>query len=216
MINHKRVYRIYTSLKLQRPKKTTRGKTNQTAKPENLTEPLHPHHVWAIDFTFIKLSNEREVKILTIEDLYNRKALKTYADFSIRHSQVIEVLKECFALYGKPKILRSDNGREFIARQLKVFLSQERISQQFIPAGEPYWNGKLERLNGTLKEECLSLNSFDTLQEVRMALEAYLVFYNEKRPHFSLNFLSPVQYERSLVLKCSSTKSVSQQKDVSP
>ncbi len=213
MVNHKKVYRIYTSLNLQRPKKTRKGRMLQTTKPENLTQPQYPNHVWAIDFIFIRLSNKRKVKILTVEDLYTRKAIKTYADFSIRNFQVIEVLQECFSEYGKPRIIRCDNGREFIAHQFQRFFAQQRISQEFIPPGKPFWNGTLERFNESLKYECLYLHSFDTLQEVRDTIDTYFVFYNEKRPHFALNFMSPLQYERSLGGACSKETSASSHKE---
>lgn len=194
-INHKKVYRIYTELNLQKPIKVKRNKHLNTTKPENLTEAKYPNHVWALDFEFIPLGNGRTVKILTIEDLFTRKGIGVYADFSINHAKVIEVLTECFEKFGKPDIIKSDNGGEFRCHRLQKYLSRLRIKQEFIPPGSPYYNGHLERFNGSAKYECLLLYDFDTLSEVRKAAEEYLCFYNSERPHSSLGYKSPVDFE---------------------
>jgi putative transposase len=190
-VNIKKVYRLYSLLNLKKPSKVKRSNKLNITPPENLTEPKYTNNVWAMDFCFIRLSNNRGVKILTIEDLYSRKAITIYIDFSICHKKVCEILEQCFKIYGKPKIIKTDNGPEFRAKGFIAFLSRHRIQPEHIPKGSPYYNGKIERFNGAVKHECLLLYEFDTINEVYDAAGRYIEFYNTERPHFGINCKSP-------------------------
>ncbi|MEM5777536.1 MAG: integrase core domain-containing protein [Candidatus Aenigmatarchaeota archaeon] len=144
-----------------------------------------------MDFTFTKLTNKKLVKILAIEDVFSRKSLVIYHNFSIIADRVIEVLSEAIRIYGRAIVIRSDNGPEFISELLESFCIRERIIQEFIPSGKPYYNGGIERFIGSLKVECLNCCSFDTIEELGEAIERYQVFYNAERPHQSLGYLTP-------------------------
>jgi putative transposase len=207
MVNRKRVYRIYRMLDLQKPVKIKHGKKLQTTPPEHLTEAEYPNHVWAMDFCFRSLSNNRRVKILTIEDLYSRKGIAVHADFSMDHRKLIDVLAKCFDHYGRPAVIRSDNGGEFIADGTAAFLATCRVRGEFIPKGSPWWNGRAERFNGTLKYECLFRFEFDTLNEMRSETDDYLEFYNRERPHSALGYRPPNEIYEDRCLTLSAEKS---------
>lgn len=189
-VNHKKVYRLYRIMNLQKPTPKLRKNTSSITH-EALTEPKFPNHVWSMDFTFTRLSDGRPVKIFAVEDLYSKKDLYTLSNFSVTSSCVIEALKKTFSLYGKPVIIRSDNGPEFKSKVLKGFFLKERIHQEFIPKGSPYLNGAVERFIGSLKSECLTPGIFDNLKELSDAIENYKNFYNKKRPHQGIDYKVP-------------------------
>ncbi len=188
-INIKKVYRIYRQLSLTRNKGTK--KTRKINEPKKgvterlLLKPMYPSHIWAMDFSFIRITRGI-VKILSVEDLYSRKLLYIYADFSITSYDIQDILINLFSLYNKPKIIRTDNGPEFRSKMLNILLQKERIHHEFIPPGKPFYNGHKERNIRTIKEECLWMNEFENLKESRDTLEKYKEFYNKERPRSSL------------------------------
>ena len=101
--NHKKVYRIYKCLSLQRQKPSKNKKRIAVEAP--LTEPLFfCNHVWAVDFLFDSFTDGRHIKIMTVEDLFSRFSLGIEVGFSITAKVVIEVIEECLRLYGIPRI----------------------------------------------------------------------------------------------------------------
>ena len=111
VVNHKKIYRIYRSLNLQRqkPKRKKKLITVEYA----LIEALYCNHIWAVDFLFDAVLDGRIIKILTVEDIFSRFSLGIDCGFSIPAKVVIEVLKDCIGLYGIPGIIRTDQGPEF-------------------------------------------------------------------------------------------------------
>lgn len=80
-INHKRVYRIYKSLDLQRQRPR---KNKKVSMPQmTLTEPKYQNHVWAVDLLFDRLTNGRLVKFITVEDIFSRFSPGIDAQFII-------------------------------------------------------------------------------------------------------------------------------------
>lgn len=94
------------------------------------------------------------------------------------------------------RVVQTDNGHEFLA-EFDQYLIQENIPHQFIYLRSPKINGVVERFNRTVKEEFL--NRCDEVytqdwDKLNQKLANYLTWYNTKRPHYSLNYMSPSQY----------------------
>ncbi|WP_460176639.1 IS3 family transposase [Thermodesulfovibrio hydrogeniphilus] len=193
--NHKRVYRIYKSLGLQRQKPRKNKKRIIVQKP--LTEPIFCNYVWAIDFMFETLEDGRLIKIMTIEELLSRFSLGIEVGFSITAKVVIEVLEECFRVYGIPRIIRTDQGPEFRSLSFEKFIRKHGIRHEFTERGSPWENGTLESFNGKLREECLSRNIFENAKQAREVIEEYRNFYNTERPHSSLGGKTPSEVYRN-------------------
>ncbi len=189
--NHKRVYRIYKSLGLQRQKPRKNKKRIIVQKP--LTEPIFCNHVWAIDFLFDALTDGRRIKIMTVEELLSRFSLGIEVGFSIPAKVVIEVLEECFRVYGIPRIIRTDQGPEFRSINFEKFIQKHGIRQEFTEKGSPWQNGTLESFNGKLRDECLSRNIFENPRQAKEVIEKYRIFYNTERPHSSIEGKTPYE-----------------------
>ena len=84
---------------------------------------------------------------------------------------------------GVPEHLRSDNGPEFTARAVRLWLQGVGATTLFITPGSPWENGYVESFNGKLRDELLDRELFDTLWEVQVLTEQWRHEYNHQRPH---------------------------------
>jgi transposase InsO family protein len=97
-------------------------------------------------------------------------------------------------LRGIPEFIRSDNGSEFIAKNVQKFIHDVGTKTAYITPGSPWENGFIERFNGTLRDELLNREAFYTLTEARAMIENYRQEYNQIRPHSSLNYMAPQSF----------------------
>jgi hypothetical protein len=102
--------------------------------------------------------------------------------------------KESKALIdGKPEVLRSDNGREFIADSLGEWLAGQGVKTAFIEKGSPQQNAFVVRFKSTMRDEVLNGEEFDSILEARVVIGEWLVAYNTIRPHRGLGMLTPAR-----------------------
>jgi len=95
------------------------------------------------------------------------------------------------ATYGKPQYIRCDNGPEMISDLMVKFGLKHGIEIRYTQPGKPMQNGLVERLNGTIRTECLNLQVFATIQQVQQALDVWWHRYNFERPHSALRYQTP-------------------------
>jgi putative transposase len=187
--NHKRVYRVYTELKLnirRRSKKRLPARVKQA-----LYQPEVINEVWSIDFMSDTLWDGRRYRLLNIVDDYNRELLHIEADLSLPTLRVIRVLEYLKEFRGLPNIIRVDNGPEFISHKLDQWCRQNKITLVFIQPGKPMQNAYVERCNGNIRKELLNTYVFTTLAEVREKAAEWMNDYNNHRPHKSLGYKAP-------------------------
>jgi putative transposase len=189
--NHKRVYRVYTALGLNR---RLRRRKRLPARPKAaLCVPQAPNRVWSLDFVHDSLVGGRSFRLLNVLDDFNRELLAIEADTSLPALRVIRVLEQLQSVRGLPAAIRSDNGPEFISAQLGAWCRARGIHLAFIQPGKPTQNAFVERANGSIRSELLNCHCFDSLQDVRDHADAYLHDYNAHRPHAALGYLTPWQ-----------------------
>lgn len=192
--NHKRVYRVYTALKLnirRRRKKRLPARIKQA-----LFKPDQPNIVWSVDFMADSLWNGRTYRLLNIVDDFNREILHIEADTSLPTARLIRCLELLNMTRGLPSMIRVDNGPELISAALDTWCKDKNIMLVFIQPGKPMQNGYVERCNGSIRRELLNAYLFQTLEEVRDQAEIWRQDYNEKRPHESLGYVPPAEYKK--------------------
>jgi transposase InsO family protein len=199
-VNRKRVERLWR-LEGHRvpPRRGTSGKKAQGGAanaPWNLAA-AGPHDIWSYDFLSATTANGTTFRVLNVVDEYTRLALGSRVDRSIGAREVIEELAGLFARHGRPKVIRSDNGREFIAASLADWLQVQGVRQAFIERGSPQQNPCVERFNGTMRDELLNGESFDTVLEARVVITRFLDEYNNLRPHRGLRMQTPQAFYES-------------------
>lgn len=195
--NHKRIYRIWKQeqLHLRQPVKRSRIKR----KYLDLQAPDHINEGWGVDFVsdWIVGPNQEKVRIINIIDEHSRKALWTQAYSSISAKVLIGVLDLVLKWRGCPAYIRCDNGPEFISEQLKEWAQDKGITLRYIQPGKPSQNGIIERLNGTLRTECLNLEWFQNMEVLNEKIQEWSVVYNTLRPHSSIGYLTPDELEQA-------------------
>lgn len=192
--NHKRIYRVYTDMKLNIRRRAKRRLPERVKQP--LTIPTAPNQMWSIDFMSDSLVDGRKFRLFNVIDDFNRESLAIEVDTSLPSLRVIRVLDKLIAQRGAPANIRCDNGPEFISHKLEEWCNDERrkITLQFIQPGKPMQNAYIERKNGSIRRELLNAYLFYSLNEVRERCEDWRLDYNTERPHKSLGYLSPMKY----------------------
>ena len=187
--NHKRVYRVYTAMKLnirRRAKKRLPSRVKQ-----ELFQPNKPNQVWSLDFMSDSLWSGKRFRLLNIIDDYNREILAIEPDTSLPTARVIRVLETLKETRGLPQMLRSDNGPEFISQKLDNWCKENKVRLIFIQPGTPTQNAYIERFNGSLRRELLNAYIFKTITEVKQKTNDWMIDYNKNRPHKALNYKTP-------------------------
>ena len=191
-VNVKRVRRLCVlhGLKLSRKRRRKRRGigTGVPCKAE------YPNHVWAYDFVHDACQDGRKLKVLTVEDEFTRLCLAIEVERRMPASGVCRVLLRLFAGHGTPAFVRSDNGPEFIAKALTRTLAERRVECRHIDPGSPWQNGLNERFNGSLRDECLNLETFAHPDQARAVCRLYMRHYNQDRPHSALGYLTPAEF----------------------
>ena len=187
--NHKRIYRIYTSMKLNLRSK--RKKRLPARVKEPLLRPIYPNVTWSMDFMHDTLEDGKKVRSLNVMDDFNREVLQLSIDTSLPCAKVIARLEELIEWRGKPDKIRVDNGPEFIAEKLKNWCAFHGIELHFIQPGKPTQNSLIERFNRTFRTDFLDVYLFENLVQMRNYAEIWMWKYNNERPHSALQYLTP-------------------------
>jgi putative transposase len=190
-VNHKRIYRLYVEEKLSLRRKRGR-KRSRVRQP--LPEAEAANQVWSVDFMTDALSSGRRFRMLNIVDDYTRECLAIEVDTSLGGLRVVRVLEELKQRRGLPRQIRSDNGPEFVSRAVDQWAYEQGLAWHTIRPGRPMENGYVESFNGRFRDECLNENWFRDLADAREKITHWKQDYNEKRPHSSLRYRTPVEF----------------------
>ncbi|MEN9661833.1 MAG: hypothetical protein RL324_782, partial [Verrucomicrobiota bacterium] len=113
------------------------------------------------------------------------------------------------AQHGAPEFIRSDNGPEFIAKELQRWLAEQNIKTICITPASPWECGFVESFHSRFRDECLNREQLWTLTEARVVIEDFRQDYNTERPHSSLGYLSPQRFATAKSLPIPSSTEVS-------
>lgn len=196
--NHKRIYRVYTALKLNVRRRYRRRLPARVKEP--LMQPEGINQTWSVDFMSDTLWDGRRYRLLNIVDDFNREVIHIEADTSLPTARLIRTLEYLREFRGLPKLMRVDNGPEFISRKLDLWCNQHQVRLLFIQPGKPMQNGYVERCNGNIRRELLNAYAFDSLKQVREMAEEWRMDYNSSRPHASLGYVPPAEYHKIQIL----------------
>lgn len=151
-----------------------------------------PNQVWGIDITYLKMHGYF-LYLVAIIDWYSRFVLSWEISDSLSTSFCIEALKNALTI-GAPGIHNSDQGVQFTDESyLNVLRSYPEIKISMDGRGRAFDNIFTERLWRTLKYEEVYLKDYQNYKEAKEALKEYFYFYNNDRPHQSLNYQKPVE-----------------------
>lgn len=197
-VNKKRVERLWRQEGLQVPPRRLKA-SGQKAIGEDgnsawALPALYPNHIWSYDFMSARTSDGGALRILNVVDEHTREALGSHVARSIGAAHVSRHLAKLFAKHGVPKVIRADNGREFIAETGQQWLLEQGVTPVFVEKASPQQNCYIERFNGSMRREALNPESFHSILEAKVVVEEWLELYNTRRAHRGLGGLTPAAY----------------------
>jgi len=136
--------------------------------------------------------------VLVVIDEFTRECLAAEVSRTFTARDVGLVLQYLFAIRGAPEHIRSDNGPEFIAKELQRWLERAAVRTLYIQKASPWENGYVESFNGKLRDELLNRELFLSVPEARFVLDEWRLEYNHRRPHSGLNWQTPTAYAAGL------------------
>jgi putative transposase len=196
-VNRKRIERLWRSeghrVPPQRRSSGQKAKGSAAGAAWN-TPASAPNDVWSYDFVSTRTADGGPLRVLNIVDEHTRRALGCLVARHIGARDVVAELGRLFSAYGKPAYIRSDNGREFISETTRIWLAGQGVKPIYIERGSPQQNPFVERFNGTMRDELLNGEHFDSPLEARVMIGRWADEYNTLRPHRGLGFKTPVAF----------------------
>ena len=189
------MYRLYREEQLQLRSKLPRRRKMVVTR-EARAKPTQANDAWSMDFVADQLSNGAKFRTLTIVDVFSREALAIEVGQRLRGEHVVAALNRLAARRQAPKYLFVDNGSEFSGRLLDLWAYHHKTRIDFSRPGKPTDNCYVETFNGSLRDECLNVHWFESIDDAKVIIEAWRRDYNETRPHMALNNLAPQEYVR--------------------
>ena len=193
LVNRKRVRRLYRLQGLQLRMRVRRRK-HMCLHRGPVPTASRTHERWSMDFVHDALFDGRGFRVLTVVDQYSRQSPVLEPAFGHSGRTVAEVLERVVARLGAPVSITVDHGTEFTSKALEEWAWRRGVKLDFIRPGKPTENGHIESFNGRLRDECLNVNQFVTMEDARAKIEAWREDYNRHRPHSSLRNLTPHEF----------------------
>lgn len=155
-----------------------------------------PNCVWVSDVTCIKLK-ERYYYLCAIIDLYSRKVIAHKVSTRNSTQLITATLRMAYDTRtpGENLIFHSDQGSQYTSHAFRQLLKKWKIAQSFSNAGTPHDNAVMESFFAVFKKEEFYRSAYRSEAELRKKIDEYIAFYNQKRPHTTLNLQTPEQYE---------------------
>jgi putative transposase len=196
LVNRKRVRRLYRLEGLQLRHRCRRRK-HMALHRGPAPVPTAQGQRWSMDFVHDQLFAGRPFRILTVVDHWSRESVILECGFSLGGRDVAQALERAIWRHGRPASITCDHGSEFTSKALEAWAYARGVQLDFTRPGKPTDNGHIESFNGRLRDECLNVQQFLSLDDANTKLEAWRRDYNEHRPHGSLGHLTPREFVRT-------------------
>jgi putative transposase len=153
-------------------------------------EITRPNQVWAMDITYIPMS-KGFVYLAVVLDWFSRRVLSWRLSITMDAAFCVEALEEALARHGKPEIFNTDQGSQFTGASFTGVLAANDIRISMDGKGAWRDNVFVERLWRTIKYEEVYLHAYESVSAARAGIGRYLDLYNGRRPHSSLDGMTP-------------------------
>ena len=150
------------------------------------------NQVWSTDITYIRMA-QGFVYLVAIIDWFSRYILSWKVSISLESDFCIEALEDAIEKHGQPEIFNTDQGSQFTSKNFINELTKREIKISMDGKGRALDNVFIERFWRSLKQEKIYLIILNSVKEAKNAITSYITFYNQKRMHQSLEYLTPEQ-----------------------
>lgn len=170
------------------------NETKTNSKGTGFIQPEAPHEHWHVDIKYVNYKGTF-LFLISVIDGYSRYNVHHELRMNMQEFDVELTIQKAIEKYpaSSPRII-SDNGSQFISKDFALYLKFAGLQHIKTSIAYPQANGKIERYHRTAGEECLSRSSFINIEDARNQIAIYVEFYNTKRLHSSLNYLTPEDY----------------------
>lgn len=161
-----------------------------------------PNAVWVSDITYV-WTLEGWLYVATILDLFSRGIVGLAMDKTIADTLTVQAIRQAILRRDPPKglICHTDRGSQYAGNDFKAILAQKEFIGSMSRKGDCWDNAVAESFFRTLKVEMVHQNRFRTREEAKVRIFEYVeMYYNRKRAHSTLGYLSPFEYERQAAL----------------
>lgn len=194
-VSRHRVQRLMRLMGIQaiHPKpKTSLGNKEHRVYPYLLRDLTidRSNQVWCSDITYIPM-RRGFIYLTAIMDWHSRKVLSWKLSNTLDARFCVEALEEALQTYGNPEIFNTDQGAQYTSEDFTSVLKSHEIKISMDGKGRWMDNVMIERLWRSLKQECIYLQEFDSIKELKKALQNWFIFYNHERPHVTFEGRKP-------------------------
>ena len=194
-VNRKRAKRLMKVMGIeaiyQKPN-TSQGHPDHKVYPYLLRGLIidRPNQVWCADITYIPMA-KGFVYLVAVMDWFSRRVLSWRLSITMETDFCVEALAEALKRHGQPEIFNTDQGVQFTAAAFVDELAGRGVRISMDGKGRYLDNIFIERLWRSLKYEEVYIKAYDSVTEARRSLGVWLAFYNDVRPHQSLDYRTP-------------------------
>ena len=151
-----------------------------------------PNQVWAMDITYIPMARGF-IYLTVVLDWYTRRVLSWKVSITMDVHFCLEAVEEAISRYGTPEIMNTDQGSQFTSQAFTGLMKEHGIKISMDGKGSWRDNVFIERLWRSVKYEDIYLRAYGSVSEIKAGLSRYFNFYNNRRPHSSLDGQTPDQ-----------------------
>jgi len=191
--------------------KTTNSKHWMRKYPNKVKELsiVRPEQVWVADITYLK-ANSKHYYLHLITDAYSKKIVGFELADNMYASTTTNALRKATAqrMYKEPLIHHSDRGLQYCSQEYISVLKENDIEVSMTEQSDPYENAVAERVNGILKNEFGLDDVFENKELMEQQVYQAIALYNQLRPHYSINYLTPNQAHKQRDVKLKTYKRI--------
>jgi putative transposase len=184
--------------------KTTNSRHPYPISPNVLKEKGFPgsvNEVWVGDITYIPMAGGTFRYLSVWMDLYSRKIVGWDLQDHMKESLVLTSLRKALALRKPPLhlLIHSDRGGQYAGKKLRRLVARHQLIQSMSDADNPYDNAYMESCFSRFKAELMESGAFESAEDSHTEIFEFIeMYYNPKRLHSSIGYLSPNAYENTL------------------
>lgn len=175
-------------------------KGKRLAKKQNVLQRQfkadEPNRVWVSDVTCFKI-NDKYLYICVILDLFSRKVVAYRVSPKNSTYLITSTFRQAYQNRNAPQSLmfHSDQGAQYTSKTFCKLLRMNKVVQSFSAPGQPHDNAVMESFFSFMKREEIYRTHYKSEQQFAKSVDNYMEFYNTQRPHSTLNYKTPDQFE---------------------
>jgi len=177
------------------------NKIKKSSKGNGFIQPTEPHQHWHTDIKYVNFHGTF-LFLISVIDGYSRYIVHHELRMNMQEYDVEITVQRALEKYSgvKPRLI-TDNGPQYISKDFAEYLKFAGLQHIRTSIAYPQSNGKIERYHRTIHEECIAAQSMINLEDARQQIAKFIDYYNNKRLHSSLFYLTPDDFLNNRIVE---------------